>query len=152
MRGAAPRARVKGQACGAAHLLTRFTPLIGTGLVRVAGQPFHDRKGGIAALAGICDISAMLSRTPDTLPDGVYPFATDEYPLATMAMAEAPAELEVLLKSAARESGIEIIRDIPVELICRTPDGLNPTFMVWWPHGSDRLHILTPKELIQGRA
>ena len=94
----------------------------------------------------------MLSRTPDTLPDGVYPFATDEYPLATMAMAEAPAELEVLLKSAARESGIEIIRDIPVELICRTPDGLNPTFMVWWPHGSDRLHILTPKELIQGRA
>jgi hypothetical protein len=94
----------------------------------------------------------MSSRSPEPLPDGLYPFATDEYPLAAMAMAEAPAELEALLKAAARDSGIEIIRDIPVELVCRTPDGLNPKFMVWWPHGSDRLHILMPKELIRGRA
>jgi hypothetical protein len=115
-------------------------------------QSFHGRKGGIAALARICDIFPMSSQTHGPLPDGIYPFATDEYPLAAMAMTEAPAELEALLKSAARDSGIEIIRDIPVELICRTPDGLNPTFMVWWPNGSDRLHILTPKELIQGRA
>ncbi|PZN99485.1 MAG: hypothetical protein DCF30_11745 [Hyphomicrobiales bacterium] len=94
----------------------------------------------------------MFSRSPSLLPDGVYPFAMDEYPLAVMAMAEAPAELEALLKATARATGVEIIRDIPVELICRTPDGLDPRFMVWWPLGSDRLHILTPKELIRGRA
>lgn len=94
----------------------------------------------------------MPSRTPEPLPDGLYPFATDEYPLAAMAMAEAPAELEALLKAAASNTGIEIIRGRPVELVCQTPDRLNPKFMVWWPFGSDRLHILTPKELIQGRA
>jgi hypothetical protein len=94
----------------------------------------------------------MSSHPPEALPDGVYSFATDEYPLAAMAMAEAPAELEALLKAAARNTGIEIIRDRPVELVCKTPDGLNPKFMVWWPHGSERLHILTPKELIRGRA
>jgi hypothetical protein len=94
----------------------------------------------------------MSSRAPEPLPDGVYPFAMDEYPLAAMAMAEAPTELEALLKATAQETGIEIIRDFPVELICRTPDGLDPRFMVWWPLGSDRLHILTPKELIRGRA
>jgi len=101
-------------------------------------------------MAGICDTCPM-SSPPDTLPDGLYPFATDELPLAEMAMAEAPAELEALLKSAARESGIEIMRDVPVELICGTPDGMNPRFMVWWPWGSERLHILTPKELVRGR-
>jgi hypothetical protein len=99
----------------------------------------------------ICDIHPMLSRSPALLPDGLYPFAMDELPLAVMAMAEAPAELEALLKSTAHDSGIEILRGVPVELVCRTPDGMNPRFMVWWPYGSERLHILTPKELIQGR-
>lgn len=105
----------------------------------------------IAGPSPICN-GAGMADDPQLLPDGTYPFADSEYPLADMAMAEAPAELEAFLKKAARDCGIEIMRDVPVELVCRTPDGTDPKFMVWWPYGSERLHILTPKSLIRGRA
>lgn len=54
----------------------------------------------------------------------------EEYPIATMAMAKAPVELETLLRATARDTGIEIIRDVPVELICWPPDGLDPESIV----------------------
>jgi hypothetical protein len=95
---------------------------------------------------------AMSIRSPDRLPDGVYPFTTNEYPLEAMAFAEAPAELEAFLKQAADAAGVAIIRDKPVVLVCRSPDVADQKFMVWWPSGHERLHVLTPKHYITGRA
>lgn len=86
------------------------------------------------------------------LPDGLYPFAAEEYPLAEMAMAEAPADLEALLRTVSEANRTAIVRDLPVELTCSMPDGVKLRFMVWWPSGNGRLHILTPKTLIRGRA
>lgn len=98
-----------------------------------------------------CQTLAM--NTADSqLPPGPYPFADGYYPLETLAFAEAPPELEAFLKQAAGVAGVVIIRDQPVELVCRSPDLADQKFMVWWPLGHERLHVLTPKTLIRGRA
>lgn len=94
----------------------------------------------------------MTGLTSSLLPNGLYPFAADEYPLGEMAMAEAPEDLEALLRKVSEANRTAIARDLPVELTCAMPDGVNLRFMVWWPSGNERLHILTPKALIQGRA
>lgn len=57
----------------------------------------------------------MMPPVPDRLPDGNYPFIDSEYPLADMTMAEAPPELEQLIRQQAEATGLEIIRDVPVE-------------------------------------
>lgn len=85
------------------------------------------------------------------LPDGFYPFAGARLPLSEMAMMEAPPELEALLRKAAEESGVDIIRDQPVELRCTSTEYPDATFLVFWP-GGERLHILAPKASVQGRA
>ncbi len=54
--------------------------------------------------------------------------------------------------TSAKAAGIGIIRDRPVELVCRSPDLADRRFMVWWPSGHERLHVLTPKSLMRGRA
>lgn len=90
--------------------------------------------------------------TTPRLPEGDYPFADARFPLSEMAMMEAPADLERLLKKAAEENGMEIIRDDPVELTCRAPGYPDATFLAWLPSDSDRLHILAPKDKVRGRA
>lgn len=90
--------------------------------------------------------------TTPRLPDGDYPFADARFPLSEMAMMEAPADLERLLRKAAEENGMEIIRDDPVELTCRAPGFPDATFLAWLPSGSGRLHILAPKDQVRGRA
>lgn len=87
-----------------------------------------------------------------TLPDGLYPFIDERFPLADMAMVEAPPELEALLKSQATANGIAIVRDTPVELRCRSEQYPDATFLAYWPHGTERLHILVPKQYAKGRA
>lgn len=86
------------------------------------------------------------------LPDGLYPFADRKLPLSEMAMMEAPLELEALLRSAARNDGIEIIRGCPVELRCTSKEFPDATFLVFWPSGQERLNILAPKAAVKGRA
>lgn len=86
------------------------------------------------------------------LPDGEYPFADARYPLSEMAMMEAPLDLERLLKEAARENGTTIVRDVPVELICRAPGFPSAAFLAWLPSDGERLHILAPKNHVRGRA
>lgn len=86
------------------------------------------------------------------LEPGRYPFGDSEHPLETMAFAEAPPELEAFLSASAAAQGIEIIRDRPVELVCRSSDLADQRFFVWWPAGGERMHVLTPKALIRGRA
>jgi len=86
------------------------------------------------------------------LPDGLYPFANTAMPLSEMAMMEAPAELEALLRAAADRAGVAIIRDRPVELHFSSEDFPDATFMVFWPSGEERLHILAPKGSVVGRA
>ncbi len=93
-----------------------------------------------------------MSRTDSELAPGDYPFAGELHPLESMAFAEAPPELEAFLKQAAGVAGMVITRDQPVELVCRSPDLADQRFMVWWPSGHERLHVLTPKALIRGRA
>lgn len=86
------------------------------------------------------------------LPEGIYPFADTRLPLSEMAMMEAPVELEALLLRAARDDGIEILRDTPVELVCVAAGRPDATFLVYWPTGAERLNILAPREFVKGRA
>jgi hypothetical protein len=86
------------------------------------------------------------------LPDGQYPFIDERLPLSQMAMVEAPARLEALFKEQAVRNGIEIGRDQPLELICRSEEFPDATFLIWWPTGSDRIHMLVPKKFSVGRA
>ena len=86
------------------------------------------------------------------LPDGLYPFIDRRIPLAEMAMVEAPPELEALFKSQAATNGIEIIRDEPVELRCRSEEYPDATFLIYWPLGHERIHMLVPKKFAIGRA
>ena len=67
-------------------------------------------------------------------------------------MIEAPPELEALIKGEADRTGLELLRDVPVELKCQTPDGRDPTFLIYWPLGQDRIHILVPRTHARGLA
>ena len=67
-------------------------------------------------------------------------------------MVEAPPALEALFKSQAAANGIEIVRDEPVELRCRSEEYPDATFLIYWPYGTDRIHMLAPKEFASGQA
>jgi hypothetical protein len=86
------------------------------------------------------------------LADGQYPFIDECLPLSQMAMVEAPARLEALFKEQAARSGIQIVRDEPVELKCRSEEFPDATFLIWWPTGSNRIHMLVPKKFAVGCA
>jgi len=84
--------------------------------------------------------------------DGEYLFIDERLPLSEMAMVEAPADLEALIKDQAARNGISLLRDQPVELRCRSEHFPDATFLIWWPTGSDRIHMLMPKRFAVGRA
>ena len=86
-----------------------------------------------------------------TLPDRDYPFREDVYPLAELAMSEAPTELAALLISQAEASGVELIRDEIVELVCRGEGIPEQRFTIYWPSGAG-MHVLVPKRHVVGRA
>lgn len=86
-----------------------------------------------------------------TLPDGDYPFREDVYPLADLAMAEAPADLARFLMAQAKANGIDLIRDEVVELVCRGDEMPEQRFTVYWPT-TGGLHVLVPKSFVIGRA
>ncbi len=86
------------------------------------------------------------------LPDGFYPFIDRRLPLSDLTMVEAPPDLEALFKSQAAENGIEIIRDEPVELHCQSEQYPDATFLVYWPRGHERIHMLVPTKFAKGRA
>ena len=86
------------------------------------------------------------------LPEGHYPFIDERLPLSEMTMVEAPARLEALFKEEAAKSGVPIIRDEPVELRCRSDEYPDATFLIYWPRGTDRIHMLVPTRFAVGRA
>jgi len=86
------------------------------------------------------------------LPGGQYPFIDEYLRLSQMAMVEAPARLEALFREQAARNGIEIIRDQPVELRCRSEEYPDASFLIWWPTGSNRIHMLVPKKFALGTA
>jgi hypothetical protein len=86
------------------------------------------------------------------LPHGLYPFIDQRLPLTELTMGEAPTDLEALFKSQATANGTTIIRDRPVELTCRSAEYPEATFLIYWPRGQDRIHMLVPKRFAQGRA
>ena len=86
------------------------------------------------------------------LPDGLYPFIDQRLPLAELTMVEAPPELEALFKSQAAANGMQILRDEPVELRCRSEEYPDATFLIYWPRGHDRIHMLVPTKFAVGRA
>jgi hypothetical protein len=86
------------------------------------------------------------------LPEGLYPFIDERFPLADMVMVEAPSDLEAMFKRQAALNGIELIRDEPVELRCQSEDYPDATFLVYWPLGRERIHMLVPKRFATGRA
>jgi hypothetical protein len=86
------------------------------------------------------------------LPDGHYPFIDERLPLSELVMVEAPRDLEDLLKSQAAANGIDIVRDEPIEIRCQSEAYPDATFLVFWPRGTDRIHVLVPKRFAAGRA
>lgn len=88
----------------------------------------------------------------EKLPDGLYPFGDEMLPLSELAMVEAPAGIERLLKEQAVANGVAIIRDQPVHLTLKSEDFPETTFLVWYPTGQDRVHLLVPKRFATGRA
>ena len=96
-------------------------------------------------------IAALTGDTP-RLPDGLYPFIDQRLPLSELAMVEAPPLLEALFKAQAAANGIEIIRDEPVELRCQSEEYQDATFLIYWPRGQDRIHMLVPKAHLKGQA
>lgn len=85
------------------------------------------------------------------LRDREYPFREDYYPVAELAMSEAPPELARFLIATARANGIELIRDEIVELICRGVGVPEQRFTIYWPAGST-LHVLVPRQHVVGKA
>jgi hypothetical protein len=86
-----------------------------------------------------------------TLPPGKYPFVDEEFDLADMAFIEAPPDLDALFKAQRDAGGNGLVRDLPVILRC-VSDSYEATFMVFWPRGSDRIHMLAPKKFSVGWA
>ncbi|WP_291821775.1 hypothetical protein [Bosea sp. (in: a-proteobacteria)] len=86
-----------------------------------------------------------------TLPNGDYPFRDEVYPLAKLAISEAPPELAEFLIEQANANGIELIRDAVVELVCRGEGIPVQRFVVYWPSGSG-IHVLVPKRFVVGKA
>ena len=76
------------------------------------------------------------------LPDGLYPFIDERFPLSELVMVEAPVELKSLFKAQAAANGTEIIRDHAVELRCRSDEYADATFLIYWPLGQPRIHVL----------
>ena len=114
----------------------------------------HDaRRGwGVARPSASATVAPVVVTAMNTLPDGEYPFIDERLPLAEMTMVEAPPRLEALFKEQAERNGIVIIRDQPVELRCRSEEYPDATFLIWWPTGHDRIHMLVPKKFATGRA
>ena len=81
----------------------------------------------------------------------MYLFIDQRLPLSELSMLEARRELEELLMSQAAANGIEIIRDQPMELRCKSEEYPDATFLVYWPSGSERMHMLAPKQSVRGR-
>jgi hypothetical protein len=86
------------------------------------------------------------------LPDGFYPFIDEMFPLEELVMVEAPGDLEALFKSQAAANGIDTVRDEPTELRWSSERYPDATFVVYWPRGSARIHMLVPKKFAVGRA
>ncbi|MGV1769588.1 hypothetical protein ACQZ6B_05360 [Agrobacterium vitis] len=86
------------------------------------------------------------------LPDGLYPFMDQRLPLADLSMIEVPPALEQLLRTQANANGVAIHRGAPIELRCQSADFQDATFLVYWPHEEDRLHMLAPKRFAVGLA
>jgi len=86
------------------------------------------------------------------LPDGDYPFIHGSHPLADMVFIEAPRELESFLKAQAEKNGTSIVRDEVVELRCQSDAEPEALFVVFWPYGTERIHVLVPKAVATGRA
>jgi hypothetical protein len=92
------------------------------------------------------------SDTPGNLTEGLYPFIDQRLPLAELMMVEAPPELEALFKSQAAANGVAIIRGEPIELRCQSKEYPDATFLIYWPLGQDRIHMLVPKRFAKRRA
>lgn len=86
------------------------------------------------------------------LREGKYPFHSERLPLSDLAWIEVPASLESLLRDQARHNGVELVRGQPVEIRCVTPQYGDAVFMIFWPNGDDRLHMLAPKAFQKGKA
>lgn len=86
-----------------------------------------------------------------TLPDGDYPFRDEVYPLAELAMSEAPAELAKFLIEQAAANDVELMRDAVVEVVCRGEGIPVQRFVVYWPSASG-IHVLVPKSFVVGNA
>ena len=86
------------------------------------------------------------------LPDGLYPFIDQRFPLTDLAMIEVPPALEQLLRTQAKSNGVDIHRGAPIELGCQSVDFPDATFLGYWPYEEDRLHMLAPKRFGVGLA
>lgn len=85
------------------------------------------------------------------LPDGMYPFINEMFPLSELRMIEVPVGLKTILVEQAKKNAIDIIRDAPVEIRCLTQEFGDALFMIYWPTGEE-MHMLAPKKFQKGTA
>lgn len=86
------------------------------------------------------------------LESGEYPFIADRYPLHDLVWIEVPTSLEALLRDQARANDVQLVRGVPVELRCMTPQYGDAVFVIFWDLGDQRLHMLAPKVFQTGKA
>lgn len=119
-------------------------PAVAASSMRIPPVPVAD--------GSVKDVGGNPISTARLLPEGDYPFATMRFPLEEMVMIEATIRLEGLFQRTADQTGIAIVRDEVVELRCISDDYPDATFVIWWPSGSERMHVLVPKAMASSLA
>jgi hypothetical protein len=62
---------------------------------------------------------------------------------------EASRHLRDRLKSQAAANVIDIVHDESVKIRCQSESYPEATFLVFWPHGTNRIHMLVPKRFVR---
>ncbi len=93
-----------------------------------------------------------ISRSTYVLPDGVYPFMDQRLPLAQLTMVEVSPDLESIFRSQAASRNVELVRDKPIELHCVLDNLPDPVYLLYWPTGFEKIHILMPKNLVSAKS
>lgn len=91
--------------------------------------------------------SVLLERT--ALPDGLYPFLDQRIPLSDLTFVEVSTELDLIFREQAARSNIEFVRDTPIELSCQLDNLPDPVYLLFWPTGFQKIHVLVPSNATQ---
>jgi hypothetical protein len=84
------------------------------------------------------------------LPDGLYPFLDELLPLSELMIVEASPKVDAILKAQAAAAGIGVPRGCPLEVRFSFAAYPEAAFLVYWPEGDFRAHVLVSRDLVPG--